>query len=405
MRNAFLSIYEQHTSEAAFLWMLWRNATIQPQQNKESLAQIETRIFNHIAGLMVKPEVAWDLAAQALSFDEPGEAFTAAQIAFRSYKLEWIKHVVDYCVDNANSYEGLVSALNWLPGDVCHPWLKRFFESKALSHKILALDVCITRDEDPGAYLAKLCEREDCVSDPAFLNSALKCIGNFKRSDLDSFIDGQVEQNNFMAIRAAVLLGNETAVEKLKTFVFARGCFQQEAISIAFRVLPNATARKWISELAQKPDFKREVIKATGLLGDPHALSWLLTTMQAPEYARLAANAFSKITGLEIQDSQYAQESPYSLDEAIEMDGIELDEEEHLPWPNVQALNWVWKEHYSKKLTPGQRYFNGLVISNELLKQVLKQGFQPARIAAAYELACNATYRFVNVCGRQTARV
>lgn len=396
MRSPFYHLYEQHASEVAHLWGLWFGATMQPQYNPLRLAELEKRVFNHIAGLMHKPDWGWQACLDNLEFMAEGEVFAATQVAFRSYNTERIKYVVDTALASPPLYLGLLTALTWLPADICHPWLKKFFESKNLQHKLLALDACLFRNEDPGHYLMTMAKRADCVNDINLLQSIWKCVGNFKRKDVYELAELAKPENCFYSIRADILLGNEVPVDALRPFVFDNSEYREEATELAFRTLPQAQARNWISELAQSPGQKPWVIKATATLGDPRALGWLVNQMQEPIVARLAGYAFTQMTGVDIAAGLEAS-SPYSLEQQLELDDIAMDEQEFLPWPNAQAIEAFVNANANKHLAAGERYCWGRKISKQDLQTLYDQGTQPARRAANYELALMGAMPLLNL--------
>ncbi len=405
MHSAFHSNYEQHASETAFLWQLWNNATAQPQYNAGTLAAMEARIFQHIAGMMVQPDVSFAICKEGVSLGDASETFAAAQVAFRSYKVDWVQVVVEHACEESVCLPGLISAMDWLPNDICHPWIKRFFESKVLDHKVIALRVCLTRGEDPGHYLPKLLEREDCQAFEPFQLAALETIGNFKRRDLLPYVNRVwEEEKTYLALRAKVLMDDLEDITALQEHVMQPGEYQWDAMQWAFRKLPVASARQWIAQLAKSGASKRTVLEATRVLGDPHAIQWLLNLLDDVSQRRMAAAAICHITGLQIVDTDLEAETPYLLDEAIEQDTVLLPEEEFYPWPEVDKLKHLCQTSFSRKFKSGLRYLAGELISEAHLKRVLKDGVQPQRIAAAQELGCLAQYRLTNVRARQSQK-
>ena len=413
MAEPFFHIYDQHAQEISVLWMLWRNACSQPQHTSDTLRQQETRIFNHVAGLMVKTDLAWDLCEQQLEFEDPAEAFTAAQVAFRSYKTERVKHVIDYAIAHEPAQEGVVSAIEWLPNDIAHPWIKKLLESKDLNHKALALKICIARRENPGQYLNAFLEREDCLAHVGMRELILKSIGVFKRQELLETLGPSIDKG-FWFYFALFLNGKNRSLETLSAWLKSAQSEptplgQSIALNIALRSLTITQARVLISDLAKDPESKRQVVMATAILGDPHAIPWLLTVMQEPNLARVAGAAFSCITGVTIADSPLEAQSPYGQDQILEQEATEnnpeLSEDEFLVWPNQKALAELWQQRLQATLQAGNRYFLGRPLTEAGLIQALAEGTQPQRHWAAYELAVQyPNYPLNDITHRQTPR-
>ena len=132
------------------------------------------------------------------------------------------------------------------------------------------------------------------------------------------------------------------------------------------------------------------MIKATGILGDPHAVNWLIAKMQEPSVAKLAAEAFTCITGINLDEHQLSAEEPENApvtpNDDPDDDNVDLDEDENLPYPDVAKVTAFWRKS-RQNFTPGERYFMGKPVSSGVLKRILAQGSQRQRHGAAMELA------------------
>ncbi|SMF29703.1 conserved hypothetical protein [Alteromonadaceae bacterium Bs31] len=390
----FRHILEQHVEDASFLWVLRSHAVNQPHYNYAEISELERRIENNLDGIMTSLSRAWPICIDACAFEEGGEAFVLAVTAFRSLEMDKIKTAVDFGFLNDDTYKGLVSALAWLPGRFSHEWIKKFFSSKDLRHKTLALNACSLRSEDPGAYLNRILERDDCIANEALYSRALRCIGEFKRQDLAPLLSArenceEASEPCFWSLWSSILLGEKGLANSLEPFVLTENPCREKAISLAFRVLPLDVAKAWISKLAEDEQNMRLVIKATAALGDPQAVTWLIQLMRNPLHARLSAEAFCFITGIDIESRELVLDVPditvFEIDEE-KMEDVSLDEDEHLPWPDTDRLAIIW-EKYGSNMSPGQRYFMGKPVNVETCKTIVRNGTQRQRSAAAFELA------------------
>jgi len=190
------------------------------------------------------------------------------------------------------------------------------------------------------------------------------------------------------------MLGDKTYVKNLQPYIINPGPYQNAAIEIAFRVLAVQEAHQWINTLAKNPEQIRYVIKATMALGDAQAIAWLIAQMRVPPLARLAGEAFTTITGIDIEKHKLILEKRPNLINEIpndnpDDDNVEMDEDDNLPFPDIDKVLVMWQKNQSHYL-PGQRYFMGKPIdktSREHLQQVYALGSQRQRQAAALELA------------------
>lgn len=392
---AYREIYEQFIDECAFFWVLRSIALDQPNYTREDVIEIEKRVEAQLDGLMTSIDLAWDLCEKALQVEEPGEVFTAAVIAFKSHDEDKIQIAVNAGFTNDAAFNGLVSALSWLPGKLVHPWIERFLTSKDLQHKHLALAACSDRQDNPAQYLNRIVEREDCRQQTALFICAIKICGELKRSEMIPLVtqalSSEQKDVKFWAIRSRILLGDKALVGELEPYIFNASNYQIEAINIAFRVLPVEKAKEWISRLSRSPLHKRIVIKSIAILGDPHAINWLIEVMKQPELSRLAGEAFYNISGFMIEENDLQQpansvETSFIPNNDPDDENVAMDEDENLPWADAEKVNAYWKAH-RKNFIPGKRHFLGQEISQQRIKYALMNAFQRQRHAAAMEMA------------------
>ncbi len=392
--DVFQDIFEQYVTDGAFLWLLRSNAVKQPHYSVAELAELEQRIDNNLNALMTSLDKAWDVCLEALELEQAGEVFVASVTAFRSRDIDKIKIAVDAGLTSQENLKGLVSALAWLPGKLVHSWVQKFLNSKDLDHKYLAIAVCSARREDPGDILPSILQREDCLAHIDLHASTLRLIGELKLANLHWALKNASTSDEpeicFWASWSSVLIGDNNAVTQLYDFVCTPGELQSRAIQIAFRVLSVEQGRHWISTLAGNPEHSRAVIEAIAVLGDPHAVPWLIDKMRNMDVARFAAEAFTTITGIELERYHLSVEASDEIevlpDDNPDNEDVSMDDDEHLPYPDVDKIAYTWKK-YGSRYNAGQRYFLGKIITGPALELVLMNGLQRQRAAAALELA------------------
>lgn len=392
-------ILEPLNDDASFLRVLRGITVNQPNCYLDDLNQLDWRIETKLSALMSQPEKSWDLCKAALDIPQVGELFTAGVLAFRSLEVNKIQLVVETGLATDEGFKGLVSALGWLPGRLCHSWIKKFLVSKDPNHKYLAVAACSVRREDPREYLTNIFQHPNCLAHDKLYARALRLVGELKRRDLFHVLTTamQVRQPNilFWATWSAAILGDKSALEKLQPFVLQPNPHQARAIDITFRALPLETARAWINQLAKDPAQVRQVIRASANLGDPHAVNWLIAQMRVPALSRLAGEAFTTITGIDLDTHGLALDALPDLDAlnavpAADNDpdnaSMELDEDDSLAFPDISKVAAVWQK-YHQRFIPGQRYFMGQTITSEHLHGVYASANQRQRRMAALELA------------------
>jgi uncharacterized protein (TIGR02270 family) len=149
-------------------------------------------------------------------------------------------------------------------------------------------------------------------------------------------------------------------------------------------------ANEWQRELARTPGCERLAVIGAGAVGDPVAIPWLFDQMRIPPLARVAGEAFTMITGVDIPYEDLEGEWPEGFEagptENPEDDNVEMDPDENLPWPNPALIESCWAKNKGRFRT-GTRYLVGQPIAYDHLQQVLRTGYQRQRAAAAIELA------------------
>ena len=396
---AYKDIYEQYVVNASFLWVLRSVVLEQPHYYPDDMRQLEQRIEAQLDGLMTSVDLGWQVCEEALELQEPGEVFTAMVVALRSQDSAKIQTAVEAGLGVKPALPGLVSAMGWLSENIADTWTQRFLRSKEIKYKYLGIASCSIRRQDLGDILTNILQREDCRQDEMLYARALRLAGELRRHDclplLNNVLNAESDAVRFWANWSATLLGSQTNAQVIKSFVMQSGPYQALAIQLAFRVLSVEKAREWISALAKDEAQIRAAIKATGVLGDPHAVNWLIGKMRELSVAKLAAEAFSFITGINLEEYQLAVEetegSPAIPNDDPTDGNVELDEDENLPYPDVGKVAAFWRKS-SQNFTPGQRYFMGKPVSPEVLKHTLAHGSQRQRHSAALELALSDSH-------------
>lgn len=406
IENAYQDIFDQYVDVASFLWILRSIGVHRPHYSIQDIKKLERRIQSQLDGLMTSVDSGWKSCDKGLEIGEAGEVFTATVFAIRSHDISYIRTAVEIGLSKEESEKGLISAMGWLPENLAHQWIEKFLNGKDMRHKYLGVAGCSVRRFDPGVLLTTIATRPDCREDARLHARVLRLIGELRRQDLMPVIKAGLRSEEvaikFWACWSALLLGDISSIDLMKRFVFDETPYQTRAVELVFRILPIETARNWVSEMvAQKVD-ERLVVKATGVLGDPHAVNWLVSKMKNPDLSRIAGEAFSMITGVNFEQLGMIKTIPQINQENDEDDSIELTLENDLQWPDAEKVTRLWQQ-YGKNFIVGKRYFMGRPISMQSLNTTLLHGLQRQREYAAMELAVTESgYPLVNTSAKQS---
>ena len=114
--------------------------------------------------------------------------------------------------------------------------------------------------------------------------------------------------------------------------------------------------------LNQSDDSARAVIQATGIIGDPASIPWLIDRMAEPSCARVAGEAVSMIMGVDLAYDDLETDWPEGFEagpsESPDEDDVAMDEDEDFPWPAPALLAQWWVDHQGD-YQAGVRYPRG----------------------------------------------
>ncbi|MEW8692976.1 MAG: TIGR02270 family protein [Candidatus Thiodiazotropha endolucinida] len=380
----------QHAEESSFLWLLRDGAVREPHYNLTDLKDLEERIDAHLDGLRVAGDAAWSFCETGLQQKDLGEIFTAAYTALDNSKQDWLDQTLEVVNSTLECIRGLVSALGWLPKEKLQGYVVNWLKSDVPLLRQIGLSACAIQRVDCGGYL-KL-GLED--TDSGVRTRALRSVGELRRLDL---LPAVIEHLNteelscrFWAAWSATLLGDAKGLSALQAIFEMEGEFQHRALMLGLRAMDKSSAVNWVREHTNRSGYERTIIEATGIVGDPITIPWLISLMKMPGYSRLAGESFTMITGVDLAYEDLDGDQPEGFEagptENPEDEDVSMDPDEELPWPDHQRIS-LWWDANQGRFTAGERYLCGSPISREQCLNVLKNGYQHQRRAAAIELA------------------
>jgi uncharacterized protein (TIGR02270 family) len=385
------SLISQHTEGASFLWILRGGAVAAPHYSLADLAKLDNRVEANLDGLRIAGDAGWEISKEALSTEEPGEVFAASVLAFESGKKDRLDTVLQAGTASLELSRALVSALGWLSFEQAEPHIKELLASSSSTLRRVGLAASAIHRQNPGAPLV------DAISgaDPLPRSRALQAVGEFGLRnllyELQKYLADQDERCRFWAAWSSALLSADSkAMAILGSIAESALPYREKALQLVIRRMDASAARVWREKLAQDAKSLRIAIIAAGAFGDPASVPWLIDQMKPPELARVAGEAFTMITGVDISYEDLDGEKPDGFEagptESAEDDNVEMDPDENLPWPNPELIAKSWNLHQAA-FEKGGRYLLGKPISVDWCRQVLRSGRQRQRAAAALELA------------------
>ena len=209
--------------------------------------------------------------------------------------------------------------------------------------------------------------------------------------DVRNCLADQDDRCRFSAGWSATLLSADAKALAILTAIAESNLpYREKALQIAIRRMDLLAVGAWHNKLAQDAKQTRIAIVAAGAVGDPATIPWLMEQMNVPELARVAGEAFTMIAGVDIAFADLEGKKPEGFEagptENPEDEDVEMDPDEHLPWPDPKLIAKWWSQH-QVEFQKSVRYLLGKPISVDWCQQVLRTGRQRQRAAAALELA------------------
>lgn len=313
-------VINQYAADAPFLWVLRDQASRAPDRTISHLAGTDLRVIRHLDGLRIAGEAGRATAESELRrFPEGGEAFVAAVLALGAEDTRGFQDLALSHEENSDVQRGLLSAVGWIGAGHLKDTVHTLANAAVPAIRALAVGAYSVYRADPKSHLAVFLE-DDAVEVRA---RALRLAGEIGRRDLLGPLKdacGDTDPNcAFWAAWSVVRLGERAeAIERLAQFSGATPAGWR-AFTTVLATLPPDAARDWLRvRWRNEPRF---LVAGAGLTGMPDYLPWLLQIAEEPGLSRLAGEAVSLITGVDLYMADLSVVGP-------QPDGGELATEE-----------------------------------------------------------------------------
>lgn len=380
-------VVSQHLEDAASLRAVREVLVSAPHVKLLHLARIDERLAAHLDGLTVAGADAATLARASLATPGLGQIFTCAVLAIERRDAAQIERLLTLTQAVPEASRALASAFGWVSPAQLRGLTSPLLRSASPMARRLGLASCALQGVDAGGALGEALSADE----PALRRRVFRAAAQLGRVDLlASCLAALHDPTPGMALAAAsaaLLLGDRgAAVDVLCALARTPGADQPVALTRVAKVLVPEAAQALLKPLAQQPRLARTLIRGVATAGDPFYVPWLLKQMADPKLTRLAGEAFSMITGLDLAYVDLDRKPPEGAvfgpnDDPADAD-VAMDEDESLPWPDVDKISAWWQAH-GARFVPGTRYFVGEPPSVPHCVHVLRTGFQRQRIAAA----------------------
>jgi uncharacterized protein (TIGR02270 family) len=371
-------IYEEHLTEAAFLWGQWEAALLAPNYTLLEVARgPEERLRAHLDGLVLGGRaVAERLLLPALRGDEPQLAFAAAWALLHAEHGDHLELVSDALCrsTDAPARAALARAFELCARtDLADRLLPRL---PAAAPELQACLVDVISARGPGARLPL--QALASSQEPALRAAVLRAL--LRRPDpafaplVSASLDAQAAAERDAALEAGVRLGVSGVREACRRW------FESAApglrLPLAWLVLDgDARDQGGLLARASDPVIGADVIWALGFAGSVAAADVLVALLDDPKLAALAAEAFSSLSGLSIDGPLRKPGTPADLFEPSDLEAPvpEVQPGDDLPVPEPEPIRAWWQGQRSR-WDPHLRYVLGRPAGPDVARQALALG-------------------------------
>lgn len=383
-------ILAEHADEAAGLWSLRQALACRPQMRLADLAAHDERIEAHLDGLRLAGGDGWRIASE-VSVQAPGPSslFVLAALASGPDDVEARRTALtDALLADPTVADGVIAGSTWVitPGTATAS--AAWWQGDAPVLRQVALGIDVASGRDPAGRLTAACTDVDA----GLRARAVRAAGELGRSDLlDRCRTASTDADaacRSAALWSLVLLGGDAGTMLRAQTIRALDQWTERLIDLGARRLSRAAVMDWFKLAAAKPEHLRHAVQLAGAHGDALVMPWLLMQLHVPVVARLAGQAFSHLTGVDLEDAGLSGSPPADFhagptDDPADPD-VAPDQDEHLPWPDAAKVTAWWKAH-ADRVPVGVRHLLGRPLTSEHLDAILCSGTQPQRAAAAIE--------------------
>jgi uncharacterized protein (TIGR02270 family) len=314
-------IVEQHSENAAGLWLIRDSAVNGPSITLTDLVKLDERVEANIDGLRIAETTGWSVPLDHLNDADASSYFVAGSLAVESDDFDRFDRVIGFADADAaaatsesyhpayDPWRGLVSALSWVETAPAEGMIERLLESARPRKRWLGAAACGARRAAEHKGLdAALADDE-----PLVRARMARTIGELGRSVLRpaliSLSMDRDENCRFWAAWSATLLGMTEGPQTLYEFAQTPGLWSEVALDLLLRALPVRDANELLRPLGRDMQRRRNIIRATAAIGDPTYVPWLINQLEQPAVTQHAAEAVIGITGVNV-DAVRRDESP-----------------------------------------------------------------------------------------------
>ena len=384
------AVVQQHADDAAILASSRITHVEAPHHRLDQLDRFDRRLAAHFDGLRLSGDEGWALCEAALENPSPGALFTMTVRALEERDDGRLATMFALAQAVPETCDGLLAAFEWIESTRLHGTVANLLGHRDGFTRMVGVAACAAHRVDPKIVSGE-CLR---AADPAVRARSFQAVGELGlpealRSCLAALTDAD-DDCRFWAAWSAVLLGDRNrGLNAVQQRGLSPGRYRERSLRLALQAMSTSAAHGVLQQITHTLKDARRVINGSGIAGDAAYVPWLIEQMADPATARLAGEAFSTISGMQLGQAALDQPAPENFEFGPNDDpddpNVDMDRDDGLSWPHVDRIKKWWAVNASR-FQPGTRYFMGAPVTRAHCIDVLKNGYQRQRILAAHYL-------------------
>jgi len=374
-------IYEEHLSEAAWLWGNWENALDSAVYALGDVAVgPEERLLAHLDGLVLGGQpVAQKLLVPALTGDDLGGIAAAAWVLVQAEDADHQDIVVEALASAEPPAQAAIGRALYLAPRADLSRLIPLFHTGAPLVRAMIFDVFGTREPD---WVREHIDPAMRSGQPPLVAAAVRAIRNLRERALLDYVTIASQADDIEVRLEAMRTGLSFAVKAAwdECRIFAGGIGQMCRLPLGLLATsPDPNDRAFVRGKARNADDAEvgmHALWALGFAGDADSADILVQAMADEEKSRVAGEAFAAITGL-VMAGELAKpgetQGPDVAEVADEDPPPTVRPEDFLPEPRAEQVKKWWDKE-RRRYVPGIRYAGGQPRSPATLRTALIGG-------------------------------
>jgi uncharacterized protein (TIGR02270 family) len=390
-RPILWDIYEEHLSEAAWLWGEWEESLDSALYAVGDVAVgPEERLLAHLDGLVLGgKEVARKLLFPALAGEDLGGVAAAAWALVQAEDADHQDAVVEALAAAAPPVQAVIGRALWLAPKADISRLLPLWSDGSPTVRAMILDLFSPREP---LWVRERLDPAFRSGHPALIAAALRAVRRTRDREFGEHVRFALQYQQPEILRESLTTGLTLGMKETWAACRAAAAAPGDDCRLALALLgisPDIKDRDLVRGRAADATVARHALWALGFCADIKAVDFLVSAMANPEHARVAGESFTAITGVPLVGKLTKPGETVGPDvEEVEDDDPPpvVRSEDYLPEPQAEAVAKLWDKERSR-YHPVVRYVNGLPRNTEALRPSLTSAPTWRREILSTELA------------------